>query len=217
MITKLFISRPPQDIPLLAKFCKDQQIELEAKSLIRFEPLEFEQAENYDVVFFSSIRSAIFSISSLDKSKPVACIGKATAEKVRALGFEVTFVGDKSGDPESFGAEFKQWLGDRKVFLPVSNLSAGTIERILEPDQVIKRTVYQTVPTTDKIEKKDLYVFSSPSNFVAFSEINKLPACAKTIAWGKTTAKAMSEKGLDPDFTLETGNESEVIQLLTEK
>lgn len=217
MITKFFISRPPQDIPLLTKFCQDHQIELEAKSLIRFEPLEFEQPENYDVIFFSSIRSAIFSMSSLDKSKPVACVGKATAEKVKTLGFDVIFVGDKSGDPESVGAEFKQWLGDRKVFLPVSNLSAGTIERILEPDQVIKRAVYQTVTNTYKIEKKDLYVFSSPSNFGAFCEINKLPPSAKKIAWGKTTAKAMSEKGLAPDFTLETGDESEVIQLLTEK
>lgn len=214
MITKLFISRPHQDIPLLAKFCKDQQIELDARSLIRFEALEFEQPENYDVIFFSSIRSAIFSMSSLDKSKPVACIGKATAEKVEALGFEVIFVGDKSGDPEGVGAEFKQWLGGRKVFLPVSNLSAGTIERALEPAQVIKRIVYQTILTADKIEEKDLYVFSSPSNFEAFYDINKLPVSSKTVAWGKSTAKAMSDKGITPDFTLEEGDEAEVIKLL---
>ena len=61
MITKLFISRPPQDIPLLAKFCQDHQIELEAKSLIRFEPLEFEQPENYDVIFANINRNILLA------------------------------------------------------------------------------------------------------------------------------------------------------------
>jgi uroporphyrinogen-III synthase len=214
MISKIFISRNAEDTIALKTYCSEQAIDLEALSLIGFSPIDFETPERYDVVFFSSIRAAIFSMSKLDKSKVAACIGAATADKVKALGFDVRFIGSMAGDPDTVALEFKAWLGERRVFIPSSTLSVNSISNVLEPSQIDVKEVYETIHLSKEMGLKDLYIFSSPSNFRSFLEVNVLPVNSKTIAWGKSTSKAMKEAGITPTYVLETGSEEEIITIL---
>ncbi|MFO0494909.1 MAG: uroporphyrinogen-III synthase [Flavobacteriia bacterium] len=215
MIKSLYISRSEEDVPLLLNFCSEQGIELESKSMISFVGLDFIVEESFDVVFFSSPRSVQYFLEKYNLSDQIfmGCIGHSTAEELAKWGFDSSFIGENSGHPEQVAEAFKNWLGKRKVLFPISMSSNKTFTSQIPFEQKLEITVYQTIYTPQIIEEANLYVFTSPSNLKAFLSVNEVPK-APVIAWGNTTAKAISNAGMKLIHVLESATEEELVSFL---
>jgi hypothetical protein len=60
MKKRIFISKNSDDCESLVHYCNQKELDLIAQSLIEFEAIPFKIESNFDIVFFSSIRSAQF-------------------------------------------------------------------------------------------------------------------------------------------------------------
>ncbi len=206
---RIFISKNPDEVLSLSKFCEQHNVQLLAKSLISFEAVAFELKEDFDVVFFSSIRAANYF---LQKNLPIsttvkfACMGKETEKKLKKIGISCAFVGKESGNPNKVSHDFASWLEDRKVLFPHSNLSLFSILQNLDPIQYQKIQVYQTNSLRCLIPKNDIYIFTSPSNFFSFAEENEITEKALVFAFGKSTSKAIKAKSKISVLTLKEAN-----------
>ena len=218
MKKRIFISKNSDDCESLVHYCNQKELDLIAQSLIEFEAIPFKIESNFDIVFFSSIRSAQFYFEKAEKKSTIiyACIGEVTNSKLKKLGIECEFVGKESGNPQKTAEEFKNWVQNRIVFFPQSNLSLGTFSAILPKNQVIKQVVYKTKLKEIEISKCHIYIFTSPSNLDAFLTINEIREDSKVIVWGNSTSENAKSKGLKVDFVLTKSSLDELIQFLSQ-
>ena len=216
MKKRIFISKNSDDCEPLVHYCNQNKLDLTAQSLIEFEAIPFKIESNFDIVFFSSIRSAQFYFEKAAKKSTIiyACIGETTNSKLKKLGIDCEFVGKEAGNPKKTAEEFKNWVKNRIVFFPQSNLSLGTFSAILPENQVVKQVVYQTNLIERKIENCQIYIFTSPSNLDAFLTINEIPDDAKVIVWGKSTENQLLIKEGRPHFVLNKSSFLELIEIL---
>ncbi len=216
MKKRIFISKNSDDCEPLVHYCNQNKLDLTAQSLIEFEAVPFKIESNFDIVFFSSIRSAEFYFEKAAKKSNLvyACIGETTNSKLKKLGIDCEFVGKEAGNPKKTAEEFKNWVQNRIVFFPQSNLSLGTFSAILPENQVIKHVVYKTNLIERKIENCQIYIFTSPSNLDAFLTINEIPDDAKVIVWGKSTENQLLIKEGRPHFVLNKSSFLELIEIL---
>jgi len=216
MKNRIFISKNSDDCEPLVHYCNQNKIDLTAQSLIEFEAIPFKIESNFDIVFFSSIRSAKFYFEEAVKKSTIiyACIGETTNSKLKKLGIECEFVGKEAGNPQKTAEEFKNWVKNRIVIFPQSNLSLGTFSSILHENQVINKIVYKTNLIEKKIENCQIYIFTSPSNLNAFLTINEIPDDAKVVVWGKSTENRLLKKGIVADFVLAKSNFTELIEVI---
>lgn len=183
--------------------------------MISFVGLDFKVEESFDVVFFSSPRSVQFFLEKhkLSGQILIGCVGRATADELAKWGLKASFIGSNAGHPEQVGAPFKNWLGNRNVLFPLSLNSNKTITSQIPAEQKLEIAVYQTISTPQQIEKADLYVFTSPSNLKAFLSVNEVPL-TPVIAWGNTTAQAISNAGMKLIHVLKSATEEELVSFL---
>ncbi len=198
----LFISKSSQEVKDLDQLLKEQGIVLIAHSFLEFERVYTTIPRAYDVIFFSSPRSAVFYLGQhpLPVSIPVACAGEKTAKVVREMGRRVDFTGE--GPISEVATDFFEWCGDRHVLFPVSNRSLKTISSRFPEDQKTELTVYRTIIAGKEISPCDGYVFTSPSNAEGFLMNNVLPEGVAVIAWGESTASYLKSQGIQPTRTL---------------
>jgi uroporphyrinogen-III synthase len=213
---KIYITKTAEDSAWLAEYCKEQKWKLTAESMIEFSEMKFEVPEKTDILFFSSKNGVryFFNQNELPKGAETACVGKETARVLRKHNIEPAFIGQNSGDPESVGKEFLNFIGDKHVFFPTSNASLHTIANLIPDTQKDIASIYETKTKSTKIEKSDVYIFSSPSNVKGFLEKNKVAENAKVIAWGVVTANALMDNDVFPEFILETGQKEELLEYL---
>jgi uroporphyrinogen-III synthase len=216
MKTKLFISSDLKGTDILSAFCAENEWELSAESLIDFQYLNFIVSSKYEVVFFSSPRSFNYFIRSenITNSVDLAVIGKGTLQSLNEWISRVSFVGENSGNPQSVAEDFKTWLGERRVLFPVALHSNETISSLIPASQKEVVRVYETIPKPVKIPVHDFYVFTSPSNVMSFLSLNKLPATAKIVAWGKTTENACVQNNLPVWKTLKDSSLESLVEEL---
>jgi uroporphyrinogen-III synthase len=215
-VKRLFISKSILDLANLPSFCETNGISLVAQSLIRFEAVPFTLTQPCQVIFFGSIRAVRFFLqhAEMPTGVAVACIGSTTAERIRSLGIEVDFIGDKSGQPDRVADDFVRWVGQRRVLIPSSEQSNRAIAKKLPIDQYEEVHVYRTLDACQSIADCDGYVFTSPSNVKSFLTCNPKPV-GIVIAWGETTAKALREAKIHVTKTLHHSTEEALIECLT--
>ena len=168
---RIFISKNEDDLGDFGQFCEENKLTLIAKSLITFEAVDFKLTSEFDCVFFSSIRAAIFFLEKnpvLSNKVVFACSGKETARKLSEIGITCSFIGSESGNPKKVSLDFAKWLEGRKVLFPHSNLSKFSALQNLSPSYYDTVQVYQTNSIPSPIPNCESYVFTSPSNLFPF-------------------------------------------------
>ena len=212
---RLFISKSQSELTILPSFCEAKGISLVAQSLIRFESISFTVTQPYEVIFFGSIRATRYFLEreNIKEGTAVACIGETTADRIRALGIHVDFIGEKSGQPDQVADEFIRWVGQRKVLIPCSEQSNRSIAKKLPVEQYEEVQVYRTLDACQSIADCDAYVFTSPSNVISFLTCNSKPE-GQVIAWGETTANALQEVGIHVAKTLQHSTETALLAFL---
>jgi len=171
---------------------------------------------NYDVIFFSSPRSVkyFFSDNEINSSFKIACIGEGTAASIKAINLTPDFIGINSGIPEEIAQQFKAWLGDRIVLFPLAKDSKETIYKHVSDKQKKMVRCYETVLTNAVVSEHEYYVFTSPSNVQSFMTNNTVITNSHIIAWGRSTAQQLEEKGLTPIAVLEESSEEALVKVL---
>jgi uroporphyrinogen-III synthase len=214
LISSLFISKNAEELTLLRQFCAEQHIAFHAQSLLQFEGIPFDVEHPFDIVFFSSIRAAeYFLAQSTVGQADLACVGQKTAQKLSDLGHIPTFIGHQSGNPSQVALDFCSFVGQRRVLIPCSDISARSIAKALPTDQVEEVVVYRTIAKSVDIPACDVYVFTSPSSIDAFLLQNEKPL-GQVIAWGDTTAARLHELEIEVLKVLKTASEEEVVEVL---
>jgi post-segregation antitoxin (ccd killing protein) len=142
---------------------------------------------------------------------------KETAEKLKAKGLHVSFIGETAGEPAIVAEKFKTWLNERKVLIPSSEQSNRSIAQTLPTSQLEELIIYRTVAKPLTIEPCAVNVFTSPSNFLSFIQKNTLESSQTIIAWGKTTEKAIRNAGYAVNSTLTFASEEELVEVLTSR
>lgn len=189
---RLFISKSMEDLELLPLFCQQNNIQLRSHSFLSFEAVPFEINSSFDIVFFASPRAVHFFTKTIDySSKLIAVAGESTGKKVKSLGLTVHFSPKNSGSVDESSQEFASWANGRKIVFPTSDISRKSYSKYLSNTQIECIQVYKTHISTEKIEKNDVYAFTSPSNVTGFLRSNTIPSDSKIIAWGETTFKAL--------------------------
>jgi len=215
----LFISKKVTNTDFLA-FVEKKGINLIDQPMISFVAEQFDcPKEIYQVVFFTSPRSAGFYLDQCDipDDVEIATIGKSTSEYVESRGYKVSFTGVTSGNPAKVSAEFKVFAEGRKVLFPQSNYSHQSMQKRLYEGQITDLIVYKTELTPVQLKiKPNILVFTSPTNLNSFLQVNKVEDHQKIIAWGKTTESFLSDNNLKADYTLEYSSFEELQEILEE-
>ena len=216
MISSIYITRELVDIPQLQAFCEEHNLAITAKSQISFNAIDFEITHPYDVVFFSSPRSVSYFLKKhqISSKSKIGCVGKGTALQAQRLGLTTDFIGSHSGEPSKNAKELADWLGDRRILLPISDISQRNLIEFIPSDQVETVIVYSTQFSPLTIPKQDVYIFSSPSNVESFLQCNK-PPNGIIIAWGKSTENELKAHSIHSNVTLLRSEESELIGALS--
>lgn len=213
MIRSLFISKNIEDVPELAQFCQEHDIQLHAQSLIQFKPLPFEYIQQCDCIFFSSPRSAHFFLSNNSISTElIAVAGETTKRSVESFGYSVDFVPANSGMVTQSSKQFAKWLGKKTVLFPVSTISNKSYSSSLPEDQVSFLEIYETQLAPQQIAVCDVYVFTSPSNVDGYFKNNEIPENATVIAWGEITNDALKRKALNNSEVLQISSQQALIE-----
>lgn len=216
----ILVTKPIEELQELESFLNKISCRLIAQSLIQFELVEATFPLNYDAIFFGSKNAYRFFAQQIDlpKNVAVACIGETTRNLLEKAGVTVDFYGTHAGNPDLVAMELKQWLGDRKMLIPLSDVSNRSMSKQIPTAQCKEVIVYRTKSIATSIQEQlDWVVFTSPSNLRGFLASNEVSLTTKTIAWGKTTEKAMKSFQIHVDFVLENSSEAELIELLASK
>lgn len=215
MIRSLFISKNIEDVPELAQFCQEHDIQLHAQSLIQFKPLPFEYIQKCDCIFFSSPRSAHFFLSNNSISTElIAVAGETTKRSVESFGLTVDFVPANSGMVTQSSKQFAEWLGKKTVLFPVSTISNKSYSSSLPEDQVSFLEIYETQLAPQQIAECDVYVFTSPSNVESFMSLNAVPEKKEIIAFGESTSNYLLRKEGIQNLQLPTASIVALIDIL---
>jgi uroporphyrinogen-III synthase len=94
-------------------------------------------------------------------------------------------------------------------------LSIGTYAALLPESEKIILPIYNTTFKQLPIEEKDIYVFSSPSNVLAFLAHNRIPAQAKVVAWGASTAQELIQQQISVTTVLNGEQQAELLTWLS--
>ncbi len=214
---QIFISKDANELETLNELMGNRDFRFECKSLIDFKSLSFDLPNDFEVVFFSSIRSAKFLSESkkinLDNYS-IACAGSQTALKLNEMGLKPDFIASNASNPKHVSEEFSTWLGARKVFIPSSNRSLRSIEESISAEQIKRAILYETLLLPLQVVSIDILVFTSPSNVHAYFINNEILEHSIVIAWGHSTKRALLGYGCESGIVLRDGTISELKSIL---
>lgn len=213
-MSRLFISKDPEDLHHGLKQLHEKGV-LEAQSLIAFTALPFDCPPAHDILFLASIRAADFFFARCNTGALIACAGIETAEKVAAkYNKEIAFIAQQSDQPQIESIRFYHWRAGRKVCFPSSPISIGTYAALLPDHEKIILPVYDTTFMESQIEPKDIYIFSSPSNVLAFVKSNRIAKEARVVAWGSSTERELIQNGINVTYVLRAPQQADLLNWL---
>ncbi|MFM2206561.1 MAG: hypothetical protein RL213_536 [Bacteroidota bacterium] len=164
--------------------------------LIETKPISFSELPSCDWVFFSSKNAVRYFFRQKPRlsGQRFGCIGKATAEALRAEGVRAEFIGSQA-DTRMTGKQFAALAGASKVLFPQAKGSMRSVQsQFVRKEQVIDLPVYETIRRDEQpVPSADILVFTSPSNVDAFFDKNKLSSGQLVVAMGDATAAALRE------------------------
>ncbi len=189
---KVYITKNFGEKDYLNKALTKLGYEVEGKSLIDFKEVKIRELPKADWIFFSSKHSVQFFLQQkpkLDKVK-FGCVGASTSAELRAFGYRADFIGSGT-DTKLIGKQFAAKVGNGKALFPIAKDSLKTFQwQMPKQENVINLNVYWTQKHSVEIDPdKDILIFTSPSNFLAYMEKNKIHPHQKLIAMGDATGK----------------------------
>lgn len=201
----VFISRELSENNYFYKALNKHQIEIQASSLIKINPLlenlDAALLENVDWVFFSS-RNGIehfFKLNPvLNRNTKFAVVGRGSEETLKKY-VNADYTGEDEGiDMVQVGREFAKIAKGKTVLFPRAKGSLLTIRKELTEDtKVIDLPIYETVPSDNTPKSNaEVLVFTSPSNVKAYFASHSIDPGQKVLSIGYSTGEALNALGV---------------------
>lgn len=209
----LFITRSLQaDSPIL-DWGERNNCAIVGQSLLRFAPVKFWLPKPCDWWFFYSPRAVEFAADKLALCAmplpKIAAMGPGTARALRDHDFGLTasFVGD--GGPAAVARDFGRIAAGKKVFFPRARQSRKTVQTLLEDTiRVYDAVCYDNQPVAQpEFVYASIYVFTSPLNVRTYLSAHPIPADARIIAIGPSTAQALASFGVRSEIAEESSEQ----------
>jgi len=159
------------------------------------EKIDF-QGVNY--LLFTS-KNGVLAVDRLNKEWqkiPAICIGKPTAKMVEKLGGKVEYIANKSYGDELAIEIIQNFKPSKILFLRAKKILSKIVTILRDNNfEVIEKVVYQTdCKKIDKIPKKGVFIFTSPSTIKCFLSQLEWKNEYKAVAIGEKTAEAFPYK-----------------------
>lgn len=177
--------------------------EIQAKSLVKFNQIEFDQVAQSDWIFFYSKTAVDYfdqGLKRIHQPWPNAlkgALGPGTAHALQQYGQMVHFEG--SGHPEVAARAFRLVAQGQTVLFPQAAQSRNTIAQLLNTDiSAIDLVVYDNQPCWhEQVQLTTIAVLTSPLNAQVFTTLTKAPKNHPLVAIGNSTAAALIQAGYE--------------------
>ena len=216
-MAKIFISKSLTSDDQWAKTLINEGHVVIGSSCIQTQSIIVHQVPEADWTFFSSAQGVKHFLEQHPiTTKFIGVMGEGTLKALKKFGHHADFIG-QSSDPEVVGKAFMSQLkGEQKILFPASQISKQNIAKQITGHTILQLPCYQTFPIATKIEKQDLYIFTSPSNVDGFLLEQPLPD-ALFIAYGPTTGTYLTEKGVKNVVVMNQINDINLLNTIKEK
>lgn len=167
--------------------------------LIETKAIPFRKLPECSWIFFASKQAVkyFFAQRPMLTGQKFGCIGKSTADALRAEGHRAEFIGSQT-DTRLIGKQFAARVGSEKVLFPQAKGSMRSVQQqFVRKDQVIDLPVYETIKREEaQIPPCGIVVFTSPSNVDAYFQRYAINKNQRVVAMGDATAAALREHGV---------------------
>lgn len=195
----VFITRDVSENSHFRLVLEGNGFKVQGRPLIETRIIPFHSLPECEWIFFASKNAVRYFF----RQKPVlsgqkfGCVGKATADALRAEGVRAEFIGSHA-DTRLTGKQFAAKAGSGKVLFPTAKGSMRSIQQqFVKKDQVIDLPVYETIQRSDEpVPESEIMVFTSPSNVEAFFEKHSLKKNQAVVAMGDATAASLRKFGI---------------------
>ena len=173
--------------------------EVEARSLLIFEPVAFGDVPPADWLFFYSRRGVHFFAAQRIAPLPplqLAAMGAGTAQALEERGWAQAFVG--TGSPAAVAQAFGELAaGQHVVFVQAQNSRQSVQQHLGSRVRAQDLVVYQNRPLTSvQLRPADYLIFTSPLNFETYNQLYPYKPEQRFIAIGATTAVSFRAAGV---------------------
>lgn len=167
--------------------------------LIETRIISFQTLPECQWIFFASKNAVKYFFRQRPQlnGQKFGCVGKTTADALRAEGFRAEFIGSQT-DTRLIGKQFAARVGSETVLFPQAKGSIRSVQQqLVKKGQAIDLPVYETLQrSTDAIPVSDILVFTSPSNVEAYFQTHKISASQQVVAMGDATAAALRKHSI---------------------
>ena len=224
---RVVVTRPREQSARLAGALERLGAEVSIVPLVAIEPVEdagLHLGQGYDWVVFTSA-NAVAAVGDRARAAladaRLAAVGPATADAVRELGLELSFVPERF-DAESLAAGLGALAGAR-VLLPQADVADPALaERLREHGAVVDAVVaYRTVPLEPEadglraLDEADAVLLASGSAARALAACGAPVERPLLVCIGPSTAEAAREAGLRVDLVASEATAEGMIQALS--
>lgn len=213
-----FISRKPEQAPYFMRHATQFKLHSSFTSLSETQPIDFEVPSfNFDVVIFNSEKAVEYFFQSQlpenYRQHLLVAAGFSTKQALAKFGLTAAYVCSKS-DFTQISTTLQALVEGKKCLVPCSEQSAGTITKQIEPFAHLTVVhTYQTIATPHVIPDFGWYVFTSPSQVVSFSQLNKFNPDAHYFCLGPTTEATLRSFGLKNCYVSSEPTELSLLEL----
>ncbi len=198
--TSVLITRDLKEDSFFKNVLEGNGYSVQGISFIETKVVAINTIPQTDWIFFAST-SAIekfFSQNPEIKAKTkFGVIGKSTEQELKKHNRNAAFVGSIN-DTKVVGKKFVKAVGEETVLFPQAKGGLRTIQQqFADTTKLFDLVVYETVKKENLVlPEVEIVVFTSPSNVDSYFKKGKISANQKVIAIGKSTEKALTEKGI---------------------
>ena len=209
-----------------------QQLDQQLRRLDSFDAILFLSRNAVRFIFDRCAELGIQCERAGPPARLVAAVGPATAAALKHAGVRVDYIA-KQNDGEALVRELRDALAGRRVLLPRSDRGDERVPDALREigAGVTEVVAYRTVEPSnldpailDRIRRAevDAVVFSSPSAFRSFrrllgeAETRKLSARIPFFAIGPTTARAISDSGMQAPVHAPRASSAGLVQAIVD-
>ena len=216
-MAKIFISKSITSDDQWAKTLINEGNIVIGSSCIQTQSIIVHQVPEADWTFFSSAQGVKHFLEQHPiTTNLIGVMGEGTLKALKNYGYHADFIG-QSSDPKVVGKAFMSQLqGEQKILFPASQISKQNIAKQITGHTILHLPCYHTFPIATKVEKQDLYIFTSPSNVDGFLLAQPLPD-ALFIAYGPTTGTYLTEKGVADVLVMNQITDNNLLNTIKEK
>ncbi len=199
MSKKVFISRDLKEGSIFKSKLEAAGYQVNGKSLININSVEFGEFRKTDWVFFSSKNAVkhFLGKTKIEGGTKLGAIGLGTMNALKEMGYDTDYYGMQS-KIEDTARDFGTLAERQSVLFPQAKNSLRSIQKhLVDYVKIHDLVVYKNEPVQDiEVPFADILVFTSPMNARTYLEYYDIEDGQQIVAIGPTTGNTLEIFGV---------------------